>query len=84
MRYYVYALIDPRDGNRPFYIGKGMDNRLQSHFKQELPANQLSDESAVIGCDTRWLCAGLCGCDGMGTPQHLGVRRRAGGLGGKG
>jgi hypothetical protein len=29
------------------------------------------------------LYAGLCGCDGIGTPQHLGVRRKAGGLGGK-
>lgn len=32
MQYYVYALIDPRD-NRPFYIGKGKDKRVQKHFK---------------------------------------------------
>lgn len=34
MRYYVYALIDPTNGNRPFYIGKGTDNRLKSHFRE--------------------------------------------------
>jgi hypothetical protein len=33
MQYYVYALIDPRD-NKPFYIGKGKDRRVQSHFKE--------------------------------------------------
>ena len=27
LRYYVYALVDPRD-NRIFYIGKGRDNRV--------------------------------------------------------
>ena len=34
MRYYVYALIDPTNGNNPFYIGKGIDFRIKSHFKE--------------------------------------------------
>jgi hypothetical protein len=31
--YYVYALLDPRYADRPFYIGKGMGDRLNDHFK---------------------------------------------------
>lgn len=51
MRNYVYALIDPTRQNQPFYIGKGMDNRLQSHF---VAASSLSTKQGpeVIGCDT--------------------------------
>ncbi len=50
MRYYVYALIDPTRGNVPFYIGKGIDNRLQSHFKAaEKPGPKIDVE--VLGCD---------------------------------
>jgi hypothetical protein len=50
MRYYVYALIDPIRGNAPFYIGKGLDNRLQSHFKaaEKLDSN---NNLEVVGCD---------------------------------
>jgi hypothetical protein len=52
MRNYVYALIDPTRQNQPFYIGKGMDNRLQSHF---IAASNLSTKQGpeVIGRDTR-------------------------------
>jgi hypothetical protein len=37
MRYYVYALIDPRDLS-PFYIGKGHSARRFNHFK-DLPSD---------------------------------------------
>lgn len=29
--YYVYLYIDPRD-NRPFYVGKGKNNRVFAHL----------------------------------------------------
>lgn len=33
-RYYVYALVDPRNKNKtPFYIGKGFHNRALQHFQ---------------------------------------------------
>lgn len=51
MRYYVYALIDPTRGNAPFYIGKGVDNRLQSHFKAAEKLGAKNDVE-VLGCDT--------------------------------
>lgn len=31
LKYYVYMLLDPRD-NRPFYVGKGNDNRVFNHL----------------------------------------------------
>ena len=31
LKYYVYMLLDPRD-NRPFYVGKGIDNRVFNHL----------------------------------------------------
>ena len=34
MIYYVYALIDPTNDNKPFYIGKGNNGRVKSHFKE--------------------------------------------------
>lgn len=33
MRFYVYELIDPRDGS-VFYVGKGKGNRLEHHEKE--------------------------------------------------
>jgi len=50
MRYYVYALIDPTDGNKPFYVGKGLDNRMQSHFKEA--STYTGNENYIVGCDT--------------------------------
>ena len=32
-KYYVYELIDPRDG-KPFYVGKGCGNRIDQHEKE--------------------------------------------------
>ena len=34
MRFYVYALIDPMNGNKPFYIGKGNYDRTEAHFRE--------------------------------------------------
>ncbi len=31
LNYYVYMLIDPID-NKPFYIGKGLENRVFNHL----------------------------------------------------
>ena len=32
LKYYVYRLIDPRNGNT-FYVGKGKNNRVFAHAK---------------------------------------------------
>lgn len=39
--YYVYGLIDPRDG-KPFYIGKGRGNRLFQHVNEALTTEDRS------------------------------------------
>ena len=31
--YYVYMYSDPTDSNKPFYVGKGKDKRVESHLK---------------------------------------------------
>lgn len=38
--YYVYRLIDPRNGNT-FYVGKGKENRVFDHIKGLVPDNKL-------------------------------------------
>ena len=35
LKYYVYALVDPRD-NRIFYVGKGIANRVYQHAQAAL------------------------------------------------
>jgi hypothetical protein len=37
LNYYVYRLIDPRNGNT-FYVGKGKGNRVFDHVKGSLPS----------------------------------------------
>lgn len=32
--HYVYLLLDPLDGNKPFYVGKGMGSRVSSHTNE--------------------------------------------------
>ena len=44
--YYVYALIDPRN-NKPFYIGKGKDNRAESHAKFQSGCNNIHKDNVI-------------------------------------
>ncbi|MCC6238501.1 MAG: hypothetical protein IT299_13145 [Dehalococcoidia bacterium] len=43
LKYYVYRLIDPRNGET-FYVGKGRDNRVFAHVNDEL---RTDDEDAA-------------------------------------
>jgi len=36
-RFYVYALIDPTQNSKPFYIGKGFHDRATQHFRTVRP-----------------------------------------------
>lgn len=43
LEYYVYRLIDPRNGET-FYVGKGKDNRIFQHLKQSLKFGENEDD----------------------------------------
>ena len=46
--YYVYLLIDPRD-NKPFYVGKGQNNRVFDHIQYAIDhPNDCSDKCDII------------------------------------
>jgi len=42
LKYYVYMLIDPTDNN-PFYVGKGIDNRVFNHLACALTDSDVSN-----------------------------------------
>lgn len=50
LRYYVYALVDPRN-NKIFYIGKGKENRVFQHAKGALK-DALSENAPNLKLDT--------------------------------
>ncbi len=47
LQYYVYALIDPRD-KKPFYVGKGKENRVFDHLECALESPTVSDKYEKI------------------------------------
>ena len=46
--FYVYCLMDPRN-NEPFYIGKGVGNRIFDHEKCAIKSNFLWIQPFVHG-----------------------------------
>ena len=47
LQYYVYRLIDPRNGET-FYVGKGKGNRVFSHANGDLEKDSLSEKMSRI------------------------------------
>jgi hypothetical protein len=52
LEYYVYRLIDPRDGST-FYIGKGKDDRIFAHVKGTIKPGNISEEEKEDGTDLK-------------------------------
>ena len=40
--FYVYCLIDPTNGHKPFYVGKGRDSRGESHLVEKVKKDEES------------------------------------------
>ncbi len=47
LKYYVYALVDPRD-NRIFYVGKGVGNRVYQHTQAAIEEDSQSLKLSTI------------------------------------
>ncbi|NKF50431.1 hypothetical protein G3R49_07560 [Shewanella sp. WXL01] len=47
LKYYVYRLIDPRNGET-FYIGKGKANRVFAHAQGDIESDELSEKMSRI------------------------------------
>ena len=76
LAYYVYCLIDPRDGNI-FYVGKGVGNRVFHHALGSLQETETpSDKIALIRikADTS-LCITFCGTTSKQTNRLLNMKR---------
>lgn len=43
LKYYVYMLLDPSD-NKPFYVGKGVENRVFNHLADALTNTDTSND----------------------------------------
>ncbi|EPM0272500.1 LEM-3-like GIY-YIG domain-containing protein, partial [Klebsiella pneumoniae] len=47
LQYYVYRLIDPRNGET-FYVGKGKGNRVFAHARGDIESDSLSEKMTRI------------------------------------
>ncbi len=47
LKYYVYLLIDPVT-DEPFYVGKGIGNRVFNHVEDSLKSSENTDKFDVI------------------------------------